>query len=111
MKLLRLPSRFFPIVLPLLQCFCALQARASGVVNNCTETDLRAAMAGGGFVTFACDGVISLTNELVVASDTVIDGAGHAVTISGGNATRVFRVSAGNSMHVDQPNHIQWQNQ
>ena len=29
---------------------------AGGVVTNCTEADLRAAMAGGGVVTFACDG-------------------------------------------------------
>jgi hypothetical protein len=31
---------------------------AGGVVTNCTEADVRAAMAGGGVVTFACDGTI-----------------------------------------------------
>src|ERR1035441_9158796 len=34
-------------------------AWAGGVVTNCTEADLRAAMAGGGVGTFACDGTIT----------------------------------------------------
>ena len=34
---------------------------ASGVVTNCTDADLRAALQGGGTVTFACDGTIVLT--------------------------------------------------
>ena len=37
-------------------------AWAGGVVTNCTEPALRAAMAGGGVVTFACDGTITLAN-------------------------------------------------
>ena len=64
--------------------------RGGGVVNNCTETDLRAAMAGGGVVTFACDGTISLASTITNTLDTVLDATGHQVVVSGGNAVRVF---------------------
>jgi hypothetical protein len=64
------------------------------VVTNCTEAALRAAIAGGGTVTFACDGTITLTNTITIATDTWLDGSGHRVTISGGNAVRVFEVPA-----------------
>src|SRR5208282_2563531 len=64
------------------------------VVTNCTEAALRAAIAGGGTVTFACDGTITLTNTITIATDTWLDGSGHQVTISGGNAVRVFEVPA-----------------
>ena len=46
---------------------------AGGIVTNCTETSLRAALAGGGTVTFACDGTIVLSNTLVIATNTVCD--------------------------------------
>ena len=38
-----------------------LAAPGDGVVTNCTEANLRAALAGGGTVTFACDGTILLS--------------------------------------------------
>src|SRR6266481_3853192 len=72
----------------------ALEGRAGGIVGNCTETDLHSALAGGGTVTFACDGTIGLASELIIINDTVLDGLGHNVTISGNNTARVFRVSA-----------------
>ena len=49
---------------------------------------------GGGLVTMACDGTITLTNTLTITSATTIDGTGHAVTISGDNTTRVFTVTS-----------------
>jgi hypothetical protein len=58
-------------------------AWADGVVTNYTEADLLAAMAGGGIVTFACDGTITLASTITNSIDTVIDGTGHQVTISG----------------------------
>src|SRR5512142_2721761 len=63
------------------------------VVTDCTEAALRAAMAGGGTVTFACDGTITLGSTITNAVDTVLDGSGHQVTISGSNACRVFYVN------------------
>jgi len=59
-------------------------------VINATEADLRAAMIGGGTVTFACDGTIMLSQTVANAVDTFVDGSGHQITISGSNAVRVF---------------------
>ncbi len=70
-------------------------AYAGGVVTVCDEAHLLAALAGGGTVTFACSGTITLTAEIVIAADTTIDGSGQAVTISGNDAVRVFRVNEG----------------
>ena len=50
-------------------------------------------MAGGGTVTFACDGTIMLANTITNALDAVLDGSGHQITISGNNACRVFSVA------------------
>lgn len=64
--------------------------RAGGIVADCTEASLRAAMAGGGPVTFACDGTIILSNTITNLVNTVFDGSGHQITISGDNKVRVF---------------------
>src|ERR1039457_3877799 len=66
--------------------------RAGGTVTSCTEASLRAAMAGGGTVTFACDGTITLTNTLSTAVNTLLDGSGHQITISGNHAVPLFYV-------------------
>ena len=68
-------------------------AWADGVVTNCTEAALRAAMAGGGVVAFACDGTITLASTITNDFDLTLDGSGRGVTISGGGAVRVFYVS------------------
>jgi hypothetical protein len=68
-------------------------ARAGGVVTNCTESDLRAAMLGGSAVTFACDGTITLSNTLTIATNTILEASGHKVLISGGNLVRVLQVN------------------
>jgi hypothetical protein len=73
-------------------------SRASGVVTTCTEAALRAAMVGGGIVTFACDGTILLARTLTIAASTVLDATGHQVTISGGGGVQVLNVPAGNSL-------------
>ncbi len=75
---------------------------AGGVVANCTETDLRTAMAGGGKVTFACDGTVALANTLTVAVDTVFDATGRQITLSGGDAVRVFYVAGNATLVVNQ---------
>src|ERR1051325_7603317 len=66
---------------------------AGGVVTNCTEANLRAAMAGGGLVTFACDGTITLSKTITNSLSATLNGTGHQITISGGNAVRVFYVN------------------
>jgi hypothetical protein len=70
-----------------------LQVFPRGIVVTNSEADLRAAMAEGGTVIFACDGTITLNNTITNTLDTVLDGSGHQVTISGGGAVRVFCVN------------------
>ena len=67
--------------------------RAGGTVTCCTEASLRAAMAGGGTVTFACDGTITLANTLTNTLDVVLDGNGHQITI-GNSYNRIFFVNS-----------------
>jgi hypothetical protein len=71
-----------------------------GIVTNCSEADLRAAMAGGGTVKFACDGTITLSNTITCSFDTSLDGTGHQVTISGNNKLQVFYVNSNVTLSV-----------
>jgi len=81
----RLPGRF-KRTLALAGGALALSLVANGatsIVTQPSESALRTALAGGGSVSFACDGTIILTNGFVVTNDTVLDGSGHDVTITG----------------------------
>lgn len=73
---------------------------AGGIVTLCDETHLRAALAGGGTVTFACSGTITLTEQITIATDTTIDGSGQAVTISGNDTVRVLYVDSGVTLRL-----------
>ena len=79
----------------------ASPAQAGGVVAICDEAHLRAALAGGGTVTFTCSGTIVLTNTITIADDTSIDGGWEAVTISGNDAVRVFTVQEGAALTLN----------
>lgn len=70
-------------------------SRAGGIVTSCDEASLRVALEGGGVVTLACDGVLTLAEPIVVTADTVIDGSGHTIAISGNHKVRVFEVVPG----------------
>jgi len=72
---------------------------AGGVVVNCTETDLRTAMAGGGTVTFTCDGTIALSSTITNTVDALLDASGHQVTINGGG-NRVFCVTTNATLEL-----------
>ncbi len=67
---------------------------AGGTVSDPTEAALRAAMADGGLVSFDCEGTITVSSRLTNELDTVLDGMGHQVTISGGNNVGVFYVKS-----------------
>ena len=67
---------------------------ASGTVTNCTESNLDAALSGGGLVNFACDGIITITTTKSISADTTLDATGHTITISANNAVRLFTVNA-----------------
>jgi predicted outer membrane repeat protein len=85
----------------------ARPAHAAGVVGNgtlasCTEAAPTAALLGGGTVTFNCGGpaTILLLTEKVISQNTVIQGSG-VITITGGLATRLFRVDAPASLTLN----------
>ena len=65
----------------------------TNMVADLTEASLLSAMAGGGTVTFACSGTIRLENTVFIGADTVLDGSGQQVTISGGNSVEVFYIN------------------
>jgi predicted outer membrane repeat protein len=91
-----MPTKYVLTILVLLALAVpAAPAQAGGVVTVCDEAHLLVALAGGGTVTFACSGTITLTAEIVITADTTIDGSGQDVTISGNNAVRVFYVNSG----------------
>ena len=73
-------------------------AAAAGTVTNCADdTQLRSFLASGGSVTFNCGAspvTIMLASQIAIAANATLDGGGN-VTISGGNATRVFSVTTG----------------
>lgn len=70
-------------------------AQAEGTITNCTDDDFLAALNGGGLVTFACDGTISLSNTITIATHTVLHTTNRNVTISGDSSVRVFNVNPG----------------
>jgi hypothetical protein len=75
--------------------FAVLPVFGGGVVTSATESNFRAALAGGGTVTFAVDGTITFGSTIVITNDTILDGAGQQVTLSGGGAVRVMTANPG----------------
>jgi uncharacterized repeat protein (TIGR03803 family) len=70
----------------------AVLAVTPPTATNSTETALRAALAVGGTIGFSSSGMITLANTVEIARDTVLDGTGQEVTISGNSSCRVFFV-------------------
>lgn len=74
---------------------------AGGVVKTCNAASLLAALSGGGTVTFACSGTITVPATITIFMDTTIDGSGQNVTISGGGKVEVFLVNALITLNLD----------
>lgn len=93
-------NRFLTFFLSFVLCYAThLDMRAQEIlVTNCTEVDFRAAVNSNQVIRIVCDGTITLTSPLVIASTKVIDGTGHSVTLSGGNTTRLFEVIPGGDL-------------
>ncbi len=89
------PIRVLLILVVLLTVLTLQPAQAAGVVTTCDEPSLDAALVGGGLVTFACSGTITITSTKVISANTIIDATGQSVTISGANAVRCFEVLPG----------------
>lgn len=75
-------------------------AYAGGTVTNCTLAQFKTAITGGGLVTLACSGTITLTNTTLVETNTVIVSSGAPATLSmSTNALfRIFEVAPGVSL-------------
>ncbi len=74
----------------------------NGSAASCKQTAfdnaLAAAQSGGGTITFNCGlATIPFSSQKVITSHVVIDGGG-LITLSGGDATRLFRVQNGRSL-------------
>ncbi len=67
-------------------------SRAEGPVVSCTEQALRAALTGGGVVSFSNDCSITLSQPITIGPNTTIVAGGHTVTLSGSNSIPIFRV-------------------
>lgn len=98
-SLLRVASLAFALTLLALLLRAIPGRTADAVVSSCTETAFDTALStvqgsGGGTITFACSGIIVFTTQKEITATVVIDGAGQDVTLSGGNATRLFQVLA-----------------
>lgn len=71
---------------------------AQGVVFNCDQAELEEAIAAGGEITFECDGVILITNTLVITASTTLDATDRNITIAspgGTNGVRLFTIVGG----------------
>ena len=88
--------RYFPFLITQLVAGLVFSVTINAAtVTTCNEAGLRAAIAQGGTVDFACDGTITLTNTIQVTNAVAIDGTGRQVVISGGGRVRLFQVNTG----------------
>src|SRR5215467_822613 len=78
----------------------SLPAFGLGTVTNCSEANLRAALAGGGTVVFACSGDLVISNTLVIATNTLILGSGYNVIIDGSNSVQLFQVNTNVTLEI-----------
>lgn len=77
-------------------------ARAATIITNGSDAELRAAVANCGTITFAFNGIITLTNAIDVSCDVTIDATGHSVVLSGSGSNRLFSVLPGASLNLVQ---------
>jgi hypothetical protein len=76
-------------------------ARAGGVVTACNEAGLKSELFGGGTVTFSCSGTITvLGGTITIAENTMIDGSGQNITISGGGKIQLFVVNSDRTLNL-----------
>lgn len=98
---------FTGVILAGLAGWLARPAYAAGVVGDgtpasCTEAALTTALAGGGSVSFNCGGPITILvlSEKTISQNTIIQGGG-VITLTGGLATRLFRVNSPASLTLN----------
>jgi hypothetical protein len=67
-----------------------LHGVAQQVITNCAEADLVAAIQKGGPIRFACDGVISLSQPVVITNSVQLDASERSVVLDGRGSNRIF---------------------
>lgn len=67
--------------------------------GDCNEATIRAAVEAGGVVRLDCPGPVVFTEQMIVRSDTVVDGGGTTV-LDGGGTTRLLFKWPGADLHV-----------
>jgi predicted outer membrane repeat protein len=75
----------------------------NGTADSCTGDALRSAVGTGAHVTFDCGAnpvVIDVTDEIEVASGTVIDGDENDITLDGGGTNRILVVPSNGTLSV-----------
>ena len=100
-----LPNWLWGGIIPAFLLLLPLIGHASGTVTNLNWLDLDAALAGGGTVTIACDGVIykPYSESDSITTNTVIDATGHHITLDGwsGWGGQMFNVSTGATLTLN----------
>src|SRR4051794_30536165 len=90
-----------PVLLYLAVAVFACVNPVRGSDNVLTKSDpaaLTAAVQQGGSIKLAFDGIVSLTNSLMLTTDTILDATGRNVRLDGGGVVRHFTVASGISL-------------
>src|SRR5690349_8763060 len=86
-------------VIAALHLFSSISGRSADPdIHDLTDAAIRAAVEAGGSYTFSQSGTIALANPLVVTGQTILDGSGQRLAISGGQSNRVFEIRPGASL-------------
>lgn len=96
------PMRRFAALICLL--WAAVAPVRAAVVTSLTHSNLQAALFEGGNVTFSVTGTISLTNQLLVLRDTVLDATSGQITLTPSATNRLLYVSNGVALTVSNVN-------
>jgi predicted outer membrane repeat protein len=67
-------------------------AHGATVVSICDEFNLSTALSGGGTITFACSGIITVGSTKIISLNTTLDGGGQNVIIGGSSFYQIFQI-------------------
>src|SRR5262245_60535789 len=84
------------IVRCILCAFAALRlacGSAEQIIANCNETALIEAVQKGGSIRFDCDGIISLSQPLLIVTNLLLDATGRSVVLDGRGSNRIFDIA------------------
>ncbi|HEX7653108.1 MAG TPA: hypothetical protein VF607_06355, partial [Verrucomicrobiae bacterium] len=71
---------------------------ATTTVLAANETQLRAALAGGGRVALGFNGPLNLAGPIAITNTVIVDGSKVSAILSGGGTNRIFNIAAGASL-------------